>query len=163
MTPVSHSYDQLHKFDEDFAECWGINVLGSVNAIAAFIPLIKKGTIKKVFALSSGMGDLDFTNNLDMDMAVPYSVSKAALNMVMSKFAASYKRNGILVFSISPGAVDSEDDGRGTNPAVVDVDGPLAQNLYPVRPWHKEGKPLELVHHFHTPKIPTIPSSPPLP
>jgi len=131
-------------FDQDLYDCWNINVIGTLNAIAAFIPLIKKGKVKKVFALSSGMGDLDFTNELDMDMAVPYSISKAALNMVMSKFSASYKKDGILFMSISPGAVDSEDDGRGTNAPVVDVDGPLSQSLYPVRPWHKDSSVAEL-------------------
>lgn len=137
---LGHSYDQLPLFDKDLSECWNVNVVGALNSIAAFIPLIKKGKIRKVFALSSGMGDLDFTNELDMDMAVPYSISKAALNMVMSKFAATYKKDGILFMSISPGAVDSEDDGRGTNAPVVDVEGALSQSLYPVRPWHKDGE-----------------------
>ncbi|KAH8809284.1 hypothetical protein F5884DRAFT_858783 [Xylogone sp. PMI_703] len=137
-------YNLLPEFDQDLTECWNINVIGSINAIAAFIPLIKKGTGKKVIALSSAMGDIDFTNELDMDMAVPYSISKAALNMAISKFSASYRKDRILFMSISPGAVDSEDDGRGTYAHVVDVDGPLSQSLYPVRPWHKEVSEAEL-------------------
>jgi NAD(P)-dependent dehydrogenase (short-subunit alcohol dehydrogenase family) len=129
----------LDAFDQDFRDCYQINVIGTINATAAFIPLLRKGSIKKVIALTSGMGDLDFTNELDMDMAVPYSISKAGLNMVMAKFSASYKEEGILFVSISPGAVDSEDDGRGTNDAVQDVRGDLTQSLYPVRPWHRFG------------------------
>ncbi|KAJ9608849.1 hypothetical protein H2200_006620 [Cladophialophora chaetospira] len=137
-------YDMPAVFDKDLYDCFNINAIGTINATAAFIPLIRKGTVKKVIALTSGMGDLDFTNELDMDMAVPYSMSKAALNIVMAKFAASYKAEGILFIAISPGACDSEDDGRGTYAPVQDVDGDLSQTLYPVRPWHKEASAPEL-------------------
>ncbi|OAG44617.1 hypothetical protein AYO21_01107 [Fonsecaea monophora] len=130
-------YDMVDVFDKDLYECFSINAVGTINATAAFIPLIRKGTVKKVIALTSGMGDVDFTNELDMDMAVPYSISKAAMNMVMAKFSASYKKEGILFMAVSPGAVDSEDDGRGSNAPVQDIDGDLSQSLYPVRPWHK--------------------------
>lgn len=140
LTPFPCSYERLDDFDKDLEDCYKINVVGTINATAAFIPLLKKGSIKKVIALSSGMGDLDFTTELDMDMAVPYSISKAGLNMVMAKFSASYKKDGILFMSLSPGAVDSEDDGRGTNAPVQDVDGDLSQSLYPNRPWHKFSK-----------------------
>ena len=95
------------------------------------------GAVKKVIALSSGMGEIEWTNSLDMDMAVPYSMSKAALNMAIAKFNAAYRKEGILFMAVSPGAVDSEDDGRGSNVPIEDVDGDLAQTLYPVRPWHK--------------------------
>ncbi|KIW80181.1 hypothetical protein Z517_06796 [Fonsecaea pedrosoi CBS 271.37] len=130
-------YDMVDVFDKDLYECFSINAVGTINATAAFIPLIRKGTVKKVIALTSGMGDVDFTNELDMDMAVPYSISKAAMNMVMAKFSASYKNEGILFMAVSPGAVDSEDDGRGSNAPVQDIEGDLSQSLYPVRPWHK--------------------------
>lgn len=108
-----------------------------MNASSTFVPLLKLGVAKKVIALSSGMGEVEWTNDLDMDMAVPYSISKAALNMVMAKFNATYRKEGILFMAVSPGAVDSEDDGRGNNAPVEDVAGDLAQSLYPVRPWHK--------------------------
>ena len=140
------SYDMPEVFDKDLHDCFNINAIGTINATAAFIPLIRKGAIKKVIALSSGMGDLDFTNELDMDMAVPYSISKSAMNMVMAKFAASYKAEGILFMTVSPGAVDSEDDGRGSNAPVQDVDGDLSQTLYPVRPWHKSGMSMLEIH-----------------
>ncbi|KIX98405.1 uncharacterized protein Z520_05706 [Fonsecaea multimorphosa CBS 102226] len=136
--------DMPEVFDKDMHECFSINAIGTMNATAAFIPLIRKGTVKKVVALSSGMGELEFTNELDMDMAVPYSISKAAMNMVMAKFSASYKKEGILFMAVSPGAVDSEDDGRGSYAPVQDVEGDLSQKLYPVRPWHKEASAPEL-------------------
>lgn len=141
----------LDAFDKDFEDCYYINVIGTINATTAFIPLLRKGSVKKVIALSSGMGDLDFTNGLDMDMAVPYSISKAGLNMVMAKFNASYKKEGILFMAVSPGAVDSEDDGRDSNAAVEDVDGDLAQTLYPVRPWHKFGTFARMKNPFEGP------------
>ncbi|EXJ76375.1 uncharacterized protein A1O5_00883 [Cladophialophora psammophila CBS 110553] len=75
-------YDLVEVFDKDLYDCLNINVIGAINATAAFIPLVRKGAFEKVIAISSGMGDLDFTNELDMDMAVAYSISKAAMNRV---------------------------------------------------------------------------------
>ncbi|KIW99169.1 uncharacterized protein Z519_00832 [Cladophialophora bantiana CBS 173.52] len=74
-------------------------------------------------------------------MAVPYSISKAAMNIMMGKFSASYKKEGILFMAVSPGAVDSDDDVRGSNAPVQHVEGDLSQTLYLVRPWHKFGMP----------------------
>lgn len=35
-----------------------INVLGVLKTIFSFLPLVRKGTIKKIVNISSGMGDL---------------------------------------------------------------------------------------------------------
>jgi NAD(P)-dependent dehydrogenase (short-subunit alcohol dehydrogenase family) len=71
------------------------------------MPLVLKGTAKKVFALSTGLGEVDFTRENDMWMASSYSVSKAALNMVIAKFSAEFREQGVLFLAISPGVVDT--------------------------------------------------------
>ena len=75
--------------------------------------LVLKGKVKKVIALSSGHGDLDLINDLDIENAALYAASKAALNVVVAKFSARYKRDGVLFVSISPGvvAVDHGESG----------------------------------------------------
>jgi NAD(P)-dependent dehydrogenase (short-subunit alcohol dehydrogenase family) len=84
-----------------------INALGNVHLFAAFVPLIKKGALKKVIAISSGMGDTELVAEHAIDNAIGYAVSKAALNMIVAKFHAQYREEGILFVSISPGVVDT--------------------------------------------------------
>jgi NAD(P)-dependent dehydrogenase (short-subunit alcohol dehydrogenase family) len=65
-----------------------------------------KGKVKKVIAISSGHADLDFINNFEVDGSALYSASKAALNTIVAKYNAQYKKDGILFLSLSPGVVD---------------------------------------------------------
>ncbi|KAK2063129.1 short chain dehydrogenase [Colletotrichum caudatum] len=88
------------------SELWQINVMGNIHLIHLFLPLVMKGTVKKVIFISSGHADLDFTNALDVDTSPIYTASKAAMNAIMSKFSAQYKKDGVLFLSISPGLVE---------------------------------------------------------
>jgi NAD(P)-dependent dehydrogenase (short-subunit alcohol dehydrogenase family) len=85
-----------------------VNTLGLLHSIQAFLPLIQKGTIKKVANISTGMADLDVINGINIDVSAPYSASKAAANVVIAKFSATYKDEGILFLSVSPGYVATE-------------------------------------------------------
>ena len=60
------------------------NVYGVLNSVYAFLPLIRKGNLKKVTAISSGMSDLDFINETSLAVAAPYAISKAALSTLFS-------------------------------------------------------------------------------
>lgn len=84
-----------------------INVIGQIHLFTLFLPLILKGTAKKVIAISSGHADLTLVNRYDLEMAGLYTISKAALNMAVAKFSAQYKKDGVLFLSISPGSVDT--------------------------------------------------------
>ena len=96
--------DQL---DKDLETSWKVNVLGTIYTNNAFLPLIKNGKEKKIITLSTGMSDLQFTNDLGIWESAPYSISKAATNIVSAKYGARYKEEGILCFCISPGVVDT--------------------------------------------------------
>ncbi|KAI0484697.1 hypothetical protein GGR56DRAFT_680336 [Xylariaceae sp. FL0804] len=82
------------------------NVVANVHVINVFMPLILRGGVRKVIALASGHADADFVAGYDVDVAPLYAISKAALNVAVAKFAARYRRDGVLVMSISPGIVD---------------------------------------------------------
>ena len=71
------------------------------------MPLILKGHKKKVITLSTGLADMEITRKFDLDQSVPYSISKAALNMAVAKFSAQYAKDGVLFLSLSPGLVDT--------------------------------------------------------
>lgn len=51
------------------------------------------------------MADLDFTLNFSIATAAPYSISKAAVNMLVAKYHNAYKEEGMLFMGISPGLV----------------------------------------------------------
>ena len=92
---------------EDLASSFRTNVIGVIQTINAFVPLLRKGTAKKVLTLSTGMASTDFINEVEMDVAAPYAISKAAVNMAVAHYNALYKKEGILFMAISPGYVDT--------------------------------------------------------
>jgi short-subunit dehydrogenase involved in D-alanine esterification of teichoic acids len=72
-----------------------------------FLPLLKNGAVKKVLTVSSGLGDLELTLAGELAIKPFYSISKAALNIVVVKCAAQYKAEGSIFLGISPGIVDT--------------------------------------------------------
>jgi len=76
--------------------------------VNAFIGLVRQGTIKKVIAISSGMGDTDMVKDMALDVAAPYAISKAGVNMVVAKYNAIYSKEGILFMAICPGSVNTD-------------------------------------------------------
>jgi NAD(P)-dependent dehydrogenase (short-subunit alcohol dehydrogenase family) len=89
-----------------------INVAGNVYTINAFLPLIRKGSVKKIVSISSGHADLDIILEGDISTSVVYSAMKAALNVVIAKYAAELRPEGIKLLSLSPGAVNTEKASR---------------------------------------------------
>jgi len=88
------------------------NVVGVVHTINAFLPLLRRGTTKKVITLSSGMGHTELVLKSGLSNQAPYAISKAALNMAVAKYAAEYKAEGFLFLAISPGLVDTSTKAR---------------------------------------------------
>ncbi|CAF9927542.1 MAG: hypothetical protein ALECFALPRED_003738 [Alectoria fallacina] len=92
---------------KDLQVSFEVNVIGPINTVNTFIPLLRKGQEKKVFTLSTGMADIDLINQIDIAAAAPYSISKGAVNVAVAKYNALYKSEGILFMAISPGVVDT--------------------------------------------------------
>lgn len=82
------------------------NVTGNIHFFNFFLPLIKKGKVKKVITITTGLGDVDFTNQAEVELGALYAASKAAMNTIVAKYSAQYKKDGILFMGISPGVVD---------------------------------------------------------
>ncbi|KAJ7665886.1 hypothetical protein DFH06DRAFT_1295119 [Mycena polygramma] len=101
-------YPTKDALDQDLLEKFRVNTLGTIHATNAFLPLLRAGTAKKVITLSSGAADPAFALSTGSGAQVGYSVSKAALNMAMAKFAAALKPEGFVFLSVSPGLVDTE-------------------------------------------------------
>lgn len=83
------------------------NVIGNIHTINAFLPLLRAGSIKKVITISSGVADADFTLAAGFAKNSAYSISKAALNMAVAKYAVEYKKDGFIFLALSPGGVNT--------------------------------------------------------
>jgi NAD(P)-dependent dehydrogenase (short-subunit alcohol dehydrogenase family) len=92
--------------EEILADCKS-NILGNIHLFNLFLPLLLKGEQKKVIFISSGLADLDLTSKYEIEVSGPYSLAKAAMNLVVAKFHAEYAKDGVLFMSISPGLVDT--------------------------------------------------------
>ena len=88
-------------------ESFKTNVVGNIHLFNLYIPLILKGKVRKVIAISSGFADGDAAAKYGLFNGGPYAASKAAMNLVVAKYSAEYSENGILFLSISPGVVDT--------------------------------------------------------
>ena len=109
------------ELEEDLVSSFRTNVAGVAHTINAFLPLIRRGQLKKVITLSTGMADLDLVNGYDLAIASPYAISKAGTNMLIAKYnAALGKSEGILFMAISPGYVDTSE---GKQPTEADMAG----------------------------------------
>jgi NAD(P)-dependent dehydrogenase (short-subunit alcohol dehydrogenase family) len=105
--------------EDDFLESFKVNTLGLVNVVHAFLPLVKKGTVKKVVNLSTGVADLELLHATDHDFGAPYAASKAAANVVVAKYGSALKGEGILFLSVSPGYVSTEANVKGKGQALI--------------------------------------------
>ncbi|KAH8887294.1 NAD(P)-binding protein [Thozetella sp. PMI_491] len=107
--PIGEVAEDPEKWAQELDQHFRITVMGNIQLLCAFLPLIQKGQAKKVIALSSGLADPDLISKFDIDGDVAYSISKASLNMAIAKFSAQYRKDGVLFMSIAPGLVATRD------------------------------------------------------
>lgn len=82
-----------------------VNILGTIYAVNAFLPLIRNSDVKKVVSISSGHADMDLILDGGVAVSSVYSAIKAAGNVIMAKYAAELKSEGVKFLSLSPGYV----------------------------------------------------------
>ncbi|GAM91696.1 hypothetical protein ANO11243_097490 [Dothideomycetidae sp. 11243] len=99
--------ENLDVFREMFDKSVKTNVFGAIYLTNSFLPLIEKGTQKKIVHISTAMADTDFVLESGVANAVPYSASKAMLNGVVAKYGAELRPKDIHVVALSPGWVDT--------------------------------------------------------
>lgn len=85
-------------------------------AVNAFLPLLRQGQEKKVVYITSAAGDIEFTRHTEMPTMLGYCISKAAGNLLMAKYAAELKADGIVTLSLSPGWVATDAGMPTTDP-----------------------------------------------
>ncbi|OBZ66478.1 hypothetical protein A0H81_13612 [Grifola frondosa] len=100
-------YESPEELDADFIESFKINVLGVIHTINAFLPLLRKGTTKKIIVIGAGGGDPDFVWKARQSRLAAYGTTKGASVVVTAKYAALLEDEGFTVVSLSPGLVNT--------------------------------------------------------
>jgi short-subunit dehydrogenase involved in D-alanine esterification of teichoic acids len=95
------------ELSDEFRQSMEANVLAKIHLYNLFMPLVFKGKAKKVVAISSGIADIDWVNEYDLEATSVNAMSKAAMNMVTAKFNAQYRKDSLLFLSVCPGLVDT--------------------------------------------------------
>ncbi|RAR00742.1 short-chain dehydrogenase/reductase SDR [Stemphylium lycopersici] len=97
----------------DLMETLNVNVFGTHNATRAFLPLLKKGELKKVINISSSIGSMTLSGTLGKFQPSPaYRVSKAAVNMLTVQYAESLEDDGFTFVALCPGWVKTDMGGE---------------------------------------------------
>ncbi|RDX44682.1 short-chain dehydrogenases/reductase [Lentinus brumalis] len=112
-TVVEHAKFNVTQFpdektlEDDLIAAFRTNVAGVAHTINIFLPLLRKGSAKKVITLSTGLADTDVILNTGFNVNPQYSISKAALNMLIAHYAVTLKDEGFIFLALSPGVVNS--------------------------------------------------------
>lgn len=80
-------------------------MLGVIHTINAFLPLLQAGAMKKCIVISSPLGTPKMTNDGNVAAFTGYSISKAAVNLATTKYAARFRDEGLLFVMFNPGFV----------------------------------------------------------
>jgi NADP-dependent 3-hydroxy acid dehydrogenase YdfG len=103
---VYNRSDKVEELEAVSSQLLQTNVTGNIHLFHLFLPLVLKGKVKKVITISTGLADLELTNEYEVETGALYAASKAAMNVIVAKFNAQYKKDGVLFMSISPGLVE---------------------------------------------------------
>lgn len=106
---------KMHALEETLK----VNAIAVHNVSSAFLPLLEKGTQKKLLIITSHLGSIRSKDNFVAAPFPSYKISKAAVNMLMAQYAMELKPKGYTVFGVSPGWLRT------------DLGGPLA-DLEPI-------------------------------
>lgn len=74
----------------------------TIGTLRAFLPLIRKGHDKKIVVISSALGSIELAAGMP-GLNDIYSVTRAALNMLVRKWGGVLKLEGITTALVHPG------------------------------------------------------------
>jgi NAD(P)-dependent dehydrogenase (short-subunit alcohol dehydrogenase family) len=104
MAPGSFDFDS-------WEEVLRVNLLGPAALAEALIDNVAASERRTIAMMSSRLGSISESSG----MTLPYSTSKAALNMLVKGLSATLAARGIIVVALSPGWVRTDMGGEGAS------------------------------------------------
>jgi NAD(P)-dependent dehydrogenase (short-subunit alcohol dehydrogenase family) len=77
-------------------------ITGTLGLLQSFLPLIRQGHNKKIVVVSSALGSIELATGMP-GLNDIYSVTRAALNMLIRKWGGALKSEGITTAVVHPG------------------------------------------------------------
>jgi NAD(P)-dependent dehydrogenase (short-subunit alcohol dehydrogenase family) len=94
---------------DEFQRVLNVNAFGPLRVTQAFLPSVLLSSQKKVAVITSRLGSLtlvpNYTVGSPFDQSLYYSMSKAAVNMGMRRFAMQLKSRDVSIAILHPGPV----------------------------------------------------------
>ncbi|RPD72782.1 NAD-P-binding protein [Lentinus tigrinus ALCF2SS1-7] len=100
-------FASMEELDADFITSFKTNTLGVIHGISAFLPLLRRGTDKKIVVISTGGADVRNIHRQGAAGIAAYQITKCAALMATTKWASKLQGEGFVVVSLAPGLVDT--------------------------------------------------------
>ncbi|MCJ1404072.1 hypothetical protein MMC11_007297 [Xylographa trunciseda] len=104
---MDYSFEGIHTMT-GLNSTFNNNVTSAHIVTSAFLPLLRKGSQKKVANISSTLGSIARAEVYKPFPVPAYKISKAALNMLTVQYGQAYEDEGFVIVAISPGWLQTD-------------------------------------------------------